>query len=70
MNYFILIVLLIGCSFGDLIGYNRGQNNVNLHILYRNRMTRRFDNYDQKQRSDKKSRSEMYKLLVKYLSEP
>ena len=70
MNYFILLVLFIGRSFGDLIGYNRGQNNVNLHNLYRHRMTRRYANYDKKQRSEKKQHSEMYKLLVKYLSEP
>ena len=64
MNYFILLILFIGGSLGDLIGYNRGQNNVNLHNLYRHRMTRRFI------KNDVKPRSEVYKLLLKYLSEP
>ena len=63
MNFYIFLVSFTGGSLGDLIGYNRGQNNVNRHNLNRRRMSRLPKN-------DKKQQSDTYKLLLKFLSEP
>ena len=61
MIFFIFSVYIIAVSQGDLIGYNRGQNNVNLQNMHRFGKTRRH--------ISEQPRSEMYKLLLKYLSE-
>lgn len=66
---FALLALFVSGSVGDLIGYNRGQNNVNILNMSRHKLSSRRYRKNYHENSKPKPSSNIRRLLLQYLSE-